>query len=135
MMSDTESRPTSAPSHPNTSPARRRRSRGGRGRGRSRRAPPPSPSTEAAVPVTPHARISAEGPVETSIEANAETPLEPVAPENSSSEEESFFAPSPEVEVPDQPAERGEERKALAATHASTQKPAPSPLAQPKHPA
>ncbi|HYV29982.1 MAG TPA: hypothetical protein VEO53_02550, partial [Candidatus Binatia bacterium] len=87
------------------------------------------------MPVTPHAGISAQGPVETSVEANAETPLEPVAAENSSSEEESFFAPSPEVEVPDQPAERAEERKALAGTHALAEKPAPSPLAQPKHPA
>jgi len=119
MMSDSESGPASGPAHGSGAAHPKRSSRGGRGRGRGRggRRPstgqslPPSAAipAETAEPIdepggdTPlppeevaaHAQSEAEAARETG-EMHA-----PVGPE----EEESFFAPSPEVEVPDQPAE------------------------------
>src|SRR5213078_4733285 len=96
----------------------RRSVRGGRGRGRGRGVRRPSTGQSlppsAAIPAETAEPIDEPGggaplsPEEAAPHAQSETEAAPEAGEMSghaAGEEESYFAPSPEVEVPDQPAE------------------------------
>lgn len=125
MMSDSDPAPSGASGN-NVSGARRRRSRGGRsrGRGRGRRGPRPA----AAPPGT--GNPSGVAPEDT--DDLASTSPEPEGTEAqdeggaAGGDDEQFYAASPEMEVPDHPAElQAEERAEAPAPLRREERPAP----------
>ena len=106
--------------------ARRRRSRGGRGRGRGGRGPRPALSN--ATPAL------AENSGEVAPEPAGPTPEETLAGEAGQEEDESFFAPSPDMEVPDQPAGSASKDREPLPPRAREGRHIPPP-ARPLHPA
>src|SRR5262245_9838332 len=128
MMSDPDSTPSGAAGK-NLSGARRRRSRGGRGRGRGRRGPRPAIAPAGAgtpSDVAPEESDTPPSPTDQTEGTDAQNEVETA--DAGDVGEEKFYAASPEMEVPEQPAEpHAEERAETAPPPRREERPAPRP--------